>query len=88
MGEGGVVFALELAHHGAAPCSAGLRGTGGFRIDKRRCPRRIPSTDPQPASRAIRQSLADAGVAPENVDYVNGTRPVRPSKILRGITSN
>jgi 3-oxoacyl-[acyl-carrier-protein] synthase II len=31
----------------------------------------IPSTEPQPASRAVRLALADAGVAPEDVDYVN-----------------
>jgi 3-oxoacyl-[acyl-carrier-protein] synthase II len=31
----------------------------------------IPSTEPQPASRAVRLALADAGAAPEEVDYVN-----------------
>jgi 3-oxoacyl-[acyl-carrier-protein] synthase II len=31
----------------------------------------IPSTDPQPACRAIQQALDDAGVDPDDVDYVN-----------------
>ena len=31
----------------------------------------IPSPDPEPAIAAVRQALADAGVRPDEVDYVN-----------------
>ncbi len=31
----------------------------------------IPSPDPQPAIAAVREALADAGVNPDEVDYVN-----------------
>jgi 3-oxoacyl-[acyl-carrier-protein] synthase II len=31
----------------------------------------IPSPDPEPATAAVRQALADASVAPSAVDYVN-----------------
>jgi 3-oxoacyl-[acyl-carrier-protein] synthase II len=31
----------------------------------------IPSSDPEPAARAIRAALADARINPEDVDYIN-----------------
>jgi 3-oxoacyl-[acyl-carrier-protein] synthase II len=31
----------------------------------------IPSPDPEPATAAMRQALADAGVAPPAIDYIN-----------------
>ncbi len=71
MGEGGVVFALESAHRARRRGARAYAELAGFGSTSDAAHMVIPSTDPQPASRAIRQALADAGVDPENVDYVN-----------------
>lgn len=71
MGEGGVVFVLESARR------ARLRGVHAY-AELAGCGTTsdaahivIPSTDPGSACRAIQLALADAGVDPEDVDYVN-----------------
>lgn len=71
MGEGGSVFVLEgdasvrrrQAHRYAEFAGFGATSDAAHMV--------IPSTEPQPASRAVRRALADAGAAPEDVDYVN-----------------
>ena len=72
MGEGGAVFVLEPAATARGACGPRLRR--GRRL--RRQQRRPPHGHPQPRpgarrSRAMRQALADAGVDPAEVDYVN-----------------
>ncbi len=71
MGEGGVFLVLESSLHaerrGARPravlAGAGMSGDAAHMV--------IPSADPAEASRAIALALADAGVAPADLDYVN-----------------
>ena len=71
MGEGGAVFVLEPASRArrrGARAYAELAGCGATSDAAHMV---IPSSDPQPASRAIQLALADAGVNPDEVDYVN-----------------
>ena len=72
MGEGAGILVLEelRARHG--PGRQDLRGGGGLR----RHLRRLPHHRPRPRRRGRRAApwplaLADAGVAPEQVDYIN-----------------
>lgn len=71
MGEGGVVFVLESARHARQRGAYAYAELAGFGSTSDAAHMVIPSTDPQPASRAIRQALADAQVNPEEVDYLN-----------------
>lgn len=71
MGEGGSVFVLEgeaAARRRGASAYAEFAGFGATSDASHMV---IPSTEPQPASRAVRLALDDAGVNPEDVDYVN-----------------
>jgi 3-oxoacyl-[acyl-carrier-protein] synthase II len=71
MGEGGAMFVLESsaqAQRRSARVYAELAGCGA-RSDAFNMV--IPSPDPGPAADAMRQALADAQVAPNQVDYVN-----------------
>lgn len=71
MGEGGAVFVLEsaaLARRRSARVYAELAGFGGSSDASHMV---IPSSDPRPASRAMQRAMADAGVAPSDLDYVN-----------------
>jgi 3-oxoacyl-[acyl-carrier-protein] synthase II len=71
MAEGGAVFVLEpaaAARRRGARVYARLAGHGA-RSDAYNMV--IPSPDPEPAARAMRQALADAQVNPAAVDYVN-----------------
>ncbi len=71
MGEGGAMFVLEpgtQARRRSARAYAELAGCGA-RSDAYNMV--IPSPDPEPAAAAMRQALADAEVAPDQVDYVN-----------------
>jgi 3-oxoacyl-[acyl-carrier-protein] synthase II len=71
MGEGGAMFVLEPA---ASARHRGARVYGevaGFGASSDAFNMVIPSPDPEPAVAAMRQALADAGVEPAQVDYVN-----------------
>ena len=71
MGEGGAMFVLEraaTARRRSARVYAEVAGCGSSSDAHNMV---IPSPHPEPATAAIRQALADAGVAPEQVDYVN-----------------
>src|SRR5207237_7644928 len=71
MGEGGAMFVLEpaaAARRRSAKAYAELAGCGSTGDASHLV---IPSPDPEPAARALRLALADAGVPPTAVDYVN-----------------
>lgn len=71
MGEGGAVFVLEAdssARRRSARVYAEVAGLGASSDAHNMV---TPSPDPEPASQAMRQALRDAGLTPEQVDYVN-----------------
>jgi 3-oxoacyl-[acyl-carrier-protein] synthase II len=71
MGDGGAVFVLELeptARRRSARVYAEVSGYGA-RSDAFNMV--IPSSDPEPATAAVREALADAGCNPADVDYIN-----------------
>jgi 3-oxoacyl-[acyl-carrier-protein] synthase II len=71
MGEGGAVFVLESeasARKRGARVYAELAGCGASSDAHNMV---IPSPDPEPAAAAVRLALADAGVNPDAVDYIN-----------------
>jgi 3-oxoacyl-[acyl-carrier-protein] synthase II len=71
MGEGGAMFVLERRADAAAR-GARLHGElAGVGMSSDGAHMVIPSTDPVHAARAISAALADAGVEPGEVDYVN-----------------
>jgi 3-oxoacyl-[acyl-carrier-protein] synthase II len=71
MGEGGAFFMLER-RRAAAARGGRIRGElAGVGMSSDGMHMVIPSTDPVHAARAIVAALADAGVAPDEVDYVN-----------------
>jgi 3-oxoacyl-[acyl-carrier-protein] synthase II len=79
MSEGGAVFVLErapTARRRGAPARAEL---AGFGASSNAFHMVIPSTDPEPAVAAMHQALADAAVAPEEIDYVNAHATSTPA---------
>jgi 3-oxoacyl-[acyl-carrier-protein] synthase II len=71
VGEGGVVFTLERAYEAArrtAPVHAEVAGYGSTSDAYHMV---IPCPEPGPASRAVHLALHDAGLNPDQVDYVN-----------------
>ena len=71
MGEGGAMVVLERRADAAAR-GARLRGElAGVGMSSDGTHMVIPSTDPVQAARAISAALADAGIEPGDVDYIN-----------------
>jgi len=71
LGEGGAIFVLEAAETArrrSAHVYAEVAGCGASSDAHNMV---IPSPDPEPATAAMRQALADAGVAPAEIDYIN-----------------
>jgi 3-oxoacyl-[acyl-carrier-protein] synthase II len=71
MGEGGAMFVLERAEQAqrrSAHVYAAVAGCGASSDAHNMV---IPSPNPEPATAAMRQALADAGVNPSDVDYLN-----------------
>jgi 3-oxoacyl-[acyl-carrier-protein] synthase II len=71
MGEGGAMFVLEraaTARRRSARVYAEVAGCGCSSDAHNMV---IPSPDPEPAVAAMRDALADAGLPPDAVDYVN-----------------
>jgi 3-oxoacyl-[acyl-carrier-protein] synthase II len=71
MGEGGAFFVLE-PRRSAVARGARLHGElAGVGMSSDGVHMVIPSSDPVRAAAAIRAALVDAGIAPDDVDYVN-----------------
>jgi 3-oxoacyl-[acyl-carrier-protein] synthase II len=71
MGEGGAVFVLERAGAARRRGARAYAEVAGFGASSDAHNMVIPSPDPEPAVQAMREALADAGVAPGEVDYIN-----------------
>lgn len=71
MGEGGVVFALESAERARRRGAAVYGELAGVAATSDASHMVIPNPESQQACRAIQLALADAGVNPDEVDYVN-----------------
>jgi 3-oxoacyl-[acyl-carrier-protein] synthase II len=91
MGEGGALFVLEpaaTARRRSARVYGRVAGCGASSDAHNMV---IPSPDPGPAMAAMRQALADAGAAPESVNYVNAHATSTPvgdvaeANVLKGV---
>ena len=71
MGEGGAMFVLEPARSARRRGARVYAEVAGCGASSDAYNMVIPSPDPEPAIAAMRQALADAGVNPDEVDYVN-----------------
>jgi 3-oxoacyl-[acyl-carrier-protein] synthase II len=71
MGEGGAVFVLERADRAARRGASPYAELAGYGASSDAFNMVIPSPHPEPAVAAMRQALADAAVAPHEVNYVN-----------------
>jgi 3-oxoacyl-[acyl-carrier-protein] synthase II len=71
MGEGGAIFVLEPCSSARARGARAYAAVAGFGASSDAHNMVIPSPDPEPAVAAMRQALADAGVNPAEVGYLN-----------------
>ena len=71
MAEGGAMFVVERAETARKRGARVYAEVAGFGASSDAHNMVIPSPHPEPATAAMRQALDDAGVAPEDVDYVN-----------------
>lgn len=71
MGEGGAMFVLERAEIARRRHPRVYAEVAGCGASSDAYHMVIPSPNPEPATAAMRQALADAHLAPEAVDYVN-----------------
>jgi 3-oxoacyl-[acyl-carrier-protein] synthase II len=71
LGEGGALFVLESAATARQRGARAYAAVAGYGASSDAHHMVIPSPDPRPATAAMRQALADAGVSAEQVDYVN-----------------
>jgi 3-oxoacyl-[acyl-carrier-protein] synthase II len=71
MSEGGAVFVLEKAASARRRGSRVYAQVAGFGASSDAHNMVIPSPDPEPAIDAMRQALADAETAPDEIDYIN-----------------
>jgi 3-oxoacyl-[acyl-carrier-protein] synthase II len=71
MAEGGAVFVLEREETARKRGARVYAEVAGFGASSDAHNMVIPSPHPEPATAAMRQALSDAGVSPEQVDYVN-----------------
>jgi 3-oxoacyl-[acyl-carrier-protein] synthase II len=71
MGEGGSMFVLEPAASARKRSARVYAEVAGCGASSDAYHMVIPSPDPEPAINAMRQALADAGIEPDQVDYVN-----------------
>lgn len=94
MGEGGSVFVLERAadaRRRSARVYAQVAGCGASSDAHNMV---IPSNDPEPATAAMRQALADARLEPAAIDYINAHATSTPvgdtaeARVLQAILGN
>jgi 3-oxoacyl-[acyl-carrier-protein] synthase II len=91
MGEGGAIFVLEPAAAARKRSARAYGRVAGCGASSDAHNMVIPSPDPGPAMAAMRQALADAGVAPDRVDYVNAHATSTPvgdvaeANVLQGV---
>jgi 3-oxoacyl-[acyl-carrier-protein] synthase II len=91
MGEGGAMFVLEPADSARMRSARAYGRVAGCGASSDAHNMVIPSPDPAPAMAAMRQALADAGAAPESVDYVNAHATSTPvgdvaeANVLKGV---
>lgn len=71
LGEGGAVFVLEPAGTARRRGAQALARVSGCGASSDAHHPVIPSPDPRPAVAAVRQALAEAELAPDQVDYIN-----------------
>ena len=71
MGEGGALFVLESAARARRRGIRAYADVAGFGASSDASHMVIPSSEPEPAARAMRAALADAAVNGEEIDYVN-----------------
>ncbi|MBW3599396.1 MAG: beta-ketoacyl-[acyl-carrier-protein] synthase family protein, partial [Planctomycetes bacterium] len=71
LGEGGAVLMLESADHARRRGARPYAELAGFGASSDASHMIIPSSNPEPAARAIRAALEDAQVEPEQIDYIN-----------------
>jgi 3-oxoacyl-[acyl-carrier-protein] synthase II len=71
MGEGGTLFVLERADQARRRSARVYAEVAGCGASSDAYHMVIPSPHPEPAIAAMRQALADAGVDPSAIDYVN-----------------
>jgi len=71
MGEGGAFFVLERRSAAAARGARLLGELAGVGMSSDGVHMVTPSSDPAQAARAIAAAIADAGLAPDDLDYIN-----------------
>lgn len=71
MGEGAAVLLLESASAAQRRGARAYAEVAGFGASSDASHMIIPSDDPQPAAASMQMALADAGLTPEQIDYVN-----------------
>jgi len=71
MGEGAAVLVLESASSARRRSARVHAEIAGFGASSDAAHMIIPSDDPQPAAMSMRMALADAGLEPHEVDYIN-----------------
>jgi 3-oxoacyl-[acyl-carrier-protein] synthase II len=71
LGEGGAVFVLESSDQARRRGAHAYAEAAGFGASSDASHMVIPSSDPRPASLAIRAALDDAQINPDEVHYIN-----------------
>ena len=78
MGEGAISFVLEADHGAQRRGVRPLAEVAGFGASSDAYHMIIPSSDPQPAAKAISRALVDAQLTPAEISYINAHAPGTP----------
>jgi 3-oxoacyl-[acyl-carrier-protein] synthase II len=71
MGEGAAMLVLESAASARRRGARAYAEVAGFGASSDAAHMIIPSDDPRPAAASMQMALADAGLSPDEIDYVN-----------------